>query len=63
MSERMQTVTLVLADGRRLHFSGRYQLDPATLGTLKLVEVMVSEPVPLPEGCCFEALDLTNEGT
>jgi hypothetical protein len=56
VSESIQAVTLVLADGRRLQFTGRYQLAPGDLGSAKVVEVLVSEAIPLQEGCRIEAM-------
>ncbi len=56
MSENIQAVTLALADGRRLHFTGRYQLAPGALETMRVVDVVVSEAIPLPEGCRIETM-------
>lgn len=55
MSDTIQTVTLVLADGRRVTYSGRVQLDPLPLP--RVVEIIVSRPVPLPAGAAWETLE------
>lgn len=56
MAEQIQTVTLVLSDGRRLYFTGRYQADPAILDTLRVTDVLLSEPLDLPSNCRIETL-------
>ncbi len=51
-----QVVTLVLADGRRCTYTGRVQLDPVLEPEPKLVEILLSRPLPLPAGCSFDTL-------
>lgn len=56
MAEQIQTVTLVLANGRRLYFTGRYQIDPAILDTLRVTDVLVSDAIELPDNCTIQSL-------
>ena len=62
MNEFLQTVTLVLADGRHLNYTGQFQIDPAEIETLRVVEVLLSEPIPLPPGCSFMRIGKDEEG-
>jgi len=43
-----QTVTLVLADGRKVVYSGPANIDPSY--PPKVVEILISRPRPLPDG-------------
>ncbi len=49
-----QTVTLILADGRRASYTGAAQMDPNN--PPKVVGVEVSIPRPLPDGVEFSDL-------
>lgn len=59
MSEKenfLQTVTLTLSDGRKLVYSGRVQLNKEEEGLARIVGVVFSPPIPLPEGYHLEDL-------
>jgi hypothetical protein len=56
VAEQIQTVTLFLSDGRRLYFTGRFQADPAIFDTLRVTDVLLSEPMELPSNCRIETL-------
>lgn len=49
-----QTVTLVLSDGRRLHYTGRAQIDAAN--PPQVTEILFSEGRPLPKGMSFDVI-------
>ena len=57
MSDKMQIVTLVTTDGRRLVFSGRDQIDPDNAP--QIVKIEVTHPMRMPDGCKFEAVSET----
>lgn len=48
MNDHYQTCTLVLADGRRLTWTGRVQVEDVR--SAKVVEVIISEPQRFPAG-------------
>jgi hypothetical protein len=50
----IQTVTLVLADGTRLTYSGKAQVEPGK--DYPVVEIVFSRPRPLPAGMTWERL-------
>lgn len=61
-NDSYQTVTLVLADGRRCSYTGRAQMESGLLAALtsptKVVDILVSEPQLLPNGMTWE--NMTN---
>lgn len=54
MSDTYQTLTLVLADGRRLTYMGPPQLTAGE--AVRVVEILAGEPTPLPPGCSWAGL-------
>lgn len=60
MTQGYQTVTLVLADGRRVHYTGRPQIDH--INPPKVTEVIVSTSKPLPPGMTWDSLPVPSEG-
>ena len=54
MTDTYQTLTLVLADGRRATYMGPPQL--AAGEAVRVVEILASEPTPLPPGCTWDTL-------
>lgn len=58
MKDTIQTVTVILADGRRLRYSGPTQVatDEVESGNVRVIGVAISEPRPLPAGAQFEYL-------
>lgn len=54
MADEAQTVTLVLADGRRLAYTGRVQL--ASGEAVLVTEVLFSRPQPLPPDCSWQSV-------
>jgi len=54
-NDRVQTITLVTADGRRLTYSGPEQFDPESPPQVVGLEVRPSRP--LREGCRWEDCD------
>lgn len=47
MSEQIQTITIVMTDGRRCSYSGPAQMEPGD----SFMRLEVGEPQPLPPGC------------
>lgn len=54
-----QSVTLVLADGRRLRYAGRAQLSEAEIPAARVVSVALGVPLALPAGVEWEVVDLS----
>ena len=50
-----QTVTLVLSDGRRVTYTGRAQIGVDE--SVKVVDIIVSVPKPLPSGMTWDQLE------
>lgn len=57
-----QTVTLVLEDGRRCTYTGTAQIPP-TMAGIKVVDILVSEPQPMPPGCSWHTMKRLCEET
>lgn len=57
MSDQLQTITLVLANGRRLVYTGKPQI--VTGDDIKIVDVLFTEPRDLPAGCTWDTVPLT----
>lgn len=55
-----QTITLVLSDGRRVHYTGRAQIDH--INPPRVVEVLVSISEPLPSGMTWDVMPTPKEG-
>lgn len=54
MSDKYQTVTLLLSDGRSVTYTGRLQIDPDNLPTV--TEVSISRGIDLPSGMYWSGL-------
>ncbi len=52
VADTYQTLTLVLADGRRVTYMGRPQLTAGE--AVRVVEILAGEPTPLPPGCTWD---------
>ena len=50
--EQGQIITLILADGRRLNYVGRYLITPED-GPIRVVDIEVGKPFDMPVGCVF----------
>lgn len=53
----MQTVTLVLDDGRRLTYTGPVQLPAEEIAAARVVGIVFGLPQALPPGCAWETLE------
>lgn len=60
MADTYQTLTLVLADGRRVRYVGPPQLTAGE--AVRVVEILASEPTPLPPGCTWDTLSADPKG-
>lgn len=56
MTEYYQTVTLKLADGREVSYTGRAQIIADAANPPRVVDIMVSEPKPLPAGVAWDVM-------
>lgn len=56
MTDHYQTVTLKLADGREVTYTGRAQIVADAANPPRVVDIMVSEPKALPAGMTWDAM-------
>ncbi len=48
-----QTITLILTDGRKVHYTGLVQIEDSNI---KVVDILISKPIPLPANTYFSSL-------
>lgn len=60
-NELYQNVILVMADGRKLEFTGKVQLDTEKEEDRKVVDILITKPAPLPNGAKWGTVHSTTE--
>lgn len=56
MSDKYQTVMLVLTDGRRLTYTGKEQIEDVD-NMLRIATVLFTRGKPMPAGCYFSEIE------